>query len=507
MSLRHLIERLRRALISPAAPMALGLVVLALILDLRPLSDPDFYWHLAAGNWILAHGSIPSSDLFSWWATGHAWIDQEWGSEILTALAYRAGGTTGYALAYLPLIGGILGLMALVIRRSPVRPGAMGTAALLLIGSLVGLGVFAPRAQMWDLLLGLAVLWSLFDWRAGGRRGRMVLPLVALAWANLHGGGLPVFGLICLGFLVGGELDFRLGWSARAPAHYGPLILALIASIVAAALNPSGLAVYGYWAGTVLSAAQRSTISEWASPDFSLLVYWPLLAWITAGLVIGAAARIRNGTVLLLSGGFAVMALLSYRFSGLYGVISAALVGPYLLAAGARLVGRLTERSRGTPPALPLRALVMGLISLLLAVRLVGLAIPGSDTTYLDSHFPVGAADWLSSHPHGRIFNLYQWGGYLAWRLDEPIAVYGAADVLGDAILLEDANLVLMRESPDAFLMTAEVKTVVMDPKLPLSVYLRSRPEWGVVYEDQVAVIFVWQGVSGSSGPRIIPSP
>jgi len=29
-----------------------------------PISDSDFWWHIAAGQWIVAHGSLPASDPF-----------------------------------------------------------------------------------------------------------------------------------------------------------------------------------------------------------------------------------------------------------------------------------------------------------------------------------------------------------------------------------------------------------------------------------------------------------
>ena len=33
--------------------------------------DGDVSWHIAAGNWILSHGRIPTTDPFSFTAAGH----------------------------------------------------------------------------------------------------------------------------------------------------------------------------------------------------------------------------------------------------------------------------------------------------------------------------------------------------------------------------------------------------------------------------------------------------
>jgi hypothetical protein len=62
---------------------------------LRLLDDPDSYWHLAAGQWILAHGQVPLHDPFSHTMPGAPWTAHEWGAEVLFAVVYRLGGWPG----------------------------------------------------------------------------------------------------------------------------------------------------------------------------------------------------------------------------------------------------------------------------------------------------------------------------------------------------------------------------------------------------------------------------
>lgn len=47
----------------PAVVAALGML-LTLRAPLRALGDPDTYWHIAAGNWMLAHHAVPRHDPF-----------------------------------------------------------------------------------------------------------------------------------------------------------------------------------------------------------------------------------------------------------------------------------------------------------------------------------------------------------------------------------------------------------------------------------------------------------
>src|SRR6185369_4559302 len=58
----------------------------------KVLGDPDTYWHIAAGEWILDHRQIPLVDPFSYTFAGQPWTAHEWLSEVLLALAFRAGG-------------------------------------------------------------------------------------------------------------------------------------------------------------------------------------------------------------------------------------------------------------------------------------------------------------------------------------------------------------------------------------------------------------------------------
>ncbi len=42
------------------------------------LHDPDYYWHLKAGEYILTHGALPSVDPFSYTFHGEPWVLHEW---------------------------------------------------------------------------------------------------------------------------------------------------------------------------------------------------------------------------------------------------------------------------------------------------------------------------------------------------------------------------------------------------------------------------------------------
>jgi hypothetical protein len=67
-------------------------VLAVLLATLGPITSGDLWWHLRTGEWILSSGSLPSTDPFSHTAGDTHWVLQEYGSQVLFALAYRVGG-------------------------------------------------------------------------------------------------------------------------------------------------------------------------------------------------------------------------------------------------------------------------------------------------------------------------------------------------------------------------------------------------------------------------------
>jgi hypothetical protein len=65
---------------APALPFALlaGLAAFALA-AFAPglLNDSDTYWHISAGQWMLAHHQLLRADVFSYTAAGAPWHTQE----------------------------------------------------------------------------------------------------------------------------------------------------------------------------------------------------------------------------------------------------------------------------------------------------------------------------------------------------------------------------------------------------------------------------------------------
>src|ERR1700754_1802182 len=104
---------------SPALTFALGAALAAFALAaLSPglLNDGDTYWHIRAGQWMLAHHAVLRADVFSYTAAGQPWHTAEWLAEIVMALAF-AGGWAGEHLLFGTAAALMAGVVAWFVRK------------------------------------------------------------------------------------------------------------------------------------------------------------------------------------------------------------------------------------------------------------------------------------------------------------------------------------------------------------------------------------------------------
>ncbi|MGB0039368.1 MAG: hypothetical protein WBQ00_10745, partial [Terriglobales bacterium] len=54
-----------------------------LAMTARTATDPDLWWHLRTGQWIVETGHVPHTDSFSFTRGGMPWVSHEWLSETI----------------------------------------------------------------------------------------------------------------------------------------------------------------------------------------------------------------------------------------------------------------------------------------------------------------------------------------------------------------------------------------------------------------------------------------
>jgi hypothetical protein len=474
-------------------------LVASVALFVRPVTDVDFWLHMATGRWIVEHARLPAYDLFTYTVSGHRWVNHEYLSEVLMWLLQARFGLAGVSVVWglLSWLGLLLVLAACRPRTEPYVVTGLGLA----LAALAGAPIWGPRPQMVTfVLLALELLWLRRALADDDSRAILWLPAVMALWSNLHGGWPVAFPFLGIAMAV----------SWRRPALLRRLALVTALSAVAVGLNPNGIAIYAYPFQTLTSVAQQSLIAEWASPNFHLLdlrAFELMVLLLIAGLALsrpspgspgnrGGGVRISRGgsafDLLVALAGLA-LALESARNVALF----VAVATPVLVAVWSDVWRRLPAWPRPAPPRWAPAVAVVALLGVAAAIvpRIAGdLARQPALTAQTQ---PVGAADWLAANPGigTRMFNEYAWGGYLAMRFSPRPArrVY----ILSEGVLVGDAQLeryhavVTLQPGWRSVLDEDGVDYVVFDSGSALDGELAHDPGWRLAYRDRTAVVYV----------------
>jgi len=430
------------------------------------LNDSDTYWHIMAGQWMLAHHDLLRADVFSYTAFHMPWHTQEWLSEIIMALGW-AGGWIGIHLLFAVAAGVTAGVVGYFVRQ---RVDFVPALLVVVLGLSCTTASLLARPHM--LALPLLAVWTAGLAQAREREEApnwWLIPVMPL-WANLHGSF--VFGLALAGAFA---LEAVIESHDRGKALARWAIFVALAS-ASCLLTPFG--VSGLLFPLQMQALQGlGHIAEWQASDFTSISAFEIA--LLAGLGAFATGRIRvppvRSAILL---GIVWLALSHGRHQMLLGVTA-----PILLAGS--LAQSWPAKARNDSPLLaPLAAL--GFV-LLIAVRVMTPVTRGDDrvtpATAL-AHVP----RFVRETP---VMNDYSFGGFLIWNGIKPF-IDSRADLYGDLFLNNYADITQPdKDALASSLAFYHVRWTIFAANAPVVKLLDATPGWHRFYADKVAVIHI----------------
>jgi hypothetical protein len=220
------------------------------------LDHYDLGWHLAAGDLIRDRGSIPSQDPWSFTLGTRQWYNLSWLWDVIASVIFQYTKLDGLVLLTLAFGAAIVGYLTSIC----MRCGASATAvcasvfsACLLYPSFATPPNVYLAASPNTVTMLLSVL---FYGECLRRTRRFLLPVMMVAWVNLHGGFL-------LGFLIIGVFGavalLRQDWKDTKT-----LALAGMGCFAAMFVNPLGWNIFEGLSAT-LGHFVQANITEWQS--------------------------------------------------------------------------------------------------------------------------------------------------------------------------------------------------------------------------------------------------
>jgi tetratricopeptide (TPR) repeat protein len=468
--------------------------LLLIVLSIFPIENSDIHSHLKIGEWILQHqqplldfNPFLSADLpASGWKT---WNAYQWLSRLIFYLLHSWGGPNALIIfKCLLLVLGFIFLFRIGLKKESYLINVLAMA-LTVITAQTRLVCLPELFSLFFICIYFYILQSYF--KAPGRR-IYLLAVLQILWVNTHI-YFPLGIIMILSFILSGlHRDRRM---------YLVCGLSLLSCLV----NPAGPA--GMLAGFKLMSALRSR-SNFANnilelrplfsqiPQFSIT---PVLLFWTVTTLLGGLSFILNWRGAKF-GQFALWlsllmgAVLFRRLIGIFALVNMPVTVINLSAAGDKKnIGRCLEflffaglcfllalapnRFFQDAPKVNLRTFGLGLSKLA---------------------YPRRAVDFIEKVDLvGNMFNGYETGGYISWRLfpqkrafiDATVGIYGAE-------LFDDyARAIRLQLLPDELAAKYDLNYFLLMHAYPdsqgLVANLFESDAWTLIYLDDISVIFI----------------
>ena len=470
---------------------------IAVVVTMRPVAepvlDPDVWWHLRVGQWVVEHGTVPDMDPFTQLGASTPWVAYSWLFEVTLFGLYSAFGLAGiivYRVVFSLLI--VRAVHAFVTRIEPRYLVAISLtgAAVLALGML-----FGERPWLITILFSVITLHAIVVLRQPGVERIPVwvwtLPILYVIWANVH--IQFVYGLFLLAIAcIAPWLDARLGWTQAMDTaawpmskRYRHLVGLAVLCALATLVNPYTIRLYVVIVEYATQPGPFRFINELKALEFREPSDWVMLG-LTAAACVALGRRTSTAFLPMLLLATAVFAFRAQR--DLWFVVLADLL--VLGSAGPR---KVPEREQFTPGPLGRVAILSGLALLVVALAVLRDLGPARLEESVAKHFPVAAAKFVAEEGYeGPLFNDFNWGGYLMWALPKmPVPIDGRTNLHGDE-RIERYGAVwsgLPGWEKDADLSRAGV--IIAQKDQALVSLLRLDRRFRQVYADEVAVVFV----------------
>jgi hypothetical protein len=156
-----------------------------------------------------------------------------------------------------------------------------------------------------------------------------------------------------------------------------------------------------------------------------------------------------------------------------------------------RLGHRPTPQAAFPSRLAAINLLLVGVLLLATAYK-VSLVFPQEiNQAAFEKILPVGAVEYLrEQRPPGRLFNSYNWGGYLLWALTEyPVFVDGRTDLYDDEIIGQWLKVARAEAGWQQVLEEYGANLVLIEVDSNLDRELRCEDGWQQIYRDELAAL------------------
>ena len=460
-------------------------------------ADTDLWYHLNGGRYFFEHNKPADSGFFSFIADDRNWANYYW---LFQAVVYSIFSLFDYqglvifrAAFYLLFMIAILLFLLKDCQRDDVYLYVTVIAVIFFL-ALIPRYFATLRPHMFSYFL---IVMFLLILESRNKYGLFALPLLAVAWCNLHGVEYPVLMLICFAYLAEilvvrikcrTPLNRQVVWEVVSIllAVYGvfatpfgsgllfsPFLSAPYQHLYIGELGRTGLAG--------LISINLATVKSSFSSLSNILLVVALLSCLNGVLT----KRMKVSHILLFAGGVFLLTR-AYRFRYEFVLLCLPIIRSYPLLPPNMKKGAIAKAGR---------IAVVAILSIISIGFLHKVFQPKPHYPLSKSNIPAGISAFLNHvDAGGKILNFPGHGGYLQWELNKSYTIFMDLEMM----LFTDEDIFMVTNSfTDKNVMAKVIQQHnpgFIAPRLSNRKFkemVSSFPQYQAVFFDDVAVLYV----------------
>lgn len=487
-----------------------GIFLLAITLAVKPVFTFDVFYYLEAGRSFFANNyEFIAKDIYLFTLKdAPQFVSHEWGSILLTYIVYMIGGFNLLIALKCVLIAGTIAIPVALAHKLQSQSFLLPLA---LVGAVYAFSSrFFLRTDLITTMFLLGVLATVIYVRETAYRYQkryLLLPVVFLAWVNLHPGfllGLFVWGIA----IIVDAFNYWRGENSAHKSDYAKFACLYAASFAMCFVNPNFIDGFLFPIDLALADSAkifRIYIPEWqpAIAHFNLVhvkLFFLLLAICLAVIInsLRSSSGQRRESVLfeiLMFGFFAYFGLSGIRYIGISSMAFTILLVT-LIKKKPSVFGN--EKSRTAARISYTFVLLVSLLISFFCIRGIYREVQKDGwQAFIESKTPHRLAAFIEENniDTSRMYNHIRFGSYFVWRWGGEKKIF-VHSFIRDADFFENDYIAaqLSEEEFDYVISKYDIQTIVLPPhileKFPIGQILEMKKEWHLDYRDNFAVVY-----------------
>lgn len=437
--------------------------------------DPDYFWHIKAGEYMMKHGVL-RKDVFSWYVSGKYWMSHEW---LFEMILYSLKCIFGKYHTLIYCYSCILGLLAILYfpNKKDFLKNIPYSLIYLLFFQLTMMGFVQARPHMLSNCLLALTIYLLTDLQKNEDSKKIYfLPLIAILWSNVHGGSSNLIYLLPFLFLIGGLFSFnfsKIEAKRLSKKQIKKCILVIFLCMISVCINIHGIKMFFYPYQNMMDKVMLNNISEWQPSnlnDWLHYIYFLLLLFILFTMLF-SKKKIQFLDFLFFL--FAMyLGLKSIRFWTYTIIIMTFFIFKYVSSR---------KYDPGTASILLFLIIFYTGFFVLASKRILSkpykIAIEKDLITIIEKEKPK------------RLYNMYDWGGELIYN-NIPVFIDGRADLYSKYNYLDYLNLSRLEGDYVQKIEQYDFDYFLVSDSYPIYTYLKYNDSYQIIYQKKDMILF-----------------